>query len=128
MVRPRRIQKRLSNSSRSRRQQRARHKDSLFFKSFEYCRECDADIFIMVRLKQNGQIQFFNSDSKWPPSLEELTSYYPRPKQITWEELATRYIFEDSLPSPMPKKIEINEGFVASSRSMNEKDVESGSN
>ncbi|KAA8651203.1 uncharacterized protein ATNIH1004_000081 [Aspergillus tanneri] len=39
MVRPRSIQKRVSNSPRSRRQQRARRKDSLFFKSFEYCQE-----------------------------------------------------------------------------------------
>ncbi|KAL2812660.1 hypothetical protein BDW59DRAFT_155231 [Aspergillus cavernicola] len=99
MVKLRSIQKRISNSPRSRRQQRARRKDNLFFKSFEYCQECDADIFIMIRLRHNGQIQFFNSDDKWPPSLEELASYYPKPKQITWEELAARYTIEGSFPS-----------------------------
>lgn len=62
----------LSNSSRSRRQQQDCRKDRLLFKSFEYCQECDAGIFIMIRLKHNGQIQFLNSDNRWPPSLEKL--------------------------------------------------------
>ncbi|KAL4746337.1 hypothetical protein BDW72DRAFT_185085 [Aspergillus terricola var. indicus] len=57
MVRSREIQKRFSNSPRSRSKQQARRKDSLCFKSFEYHQECDADIFIVIRLKQNGQIQ-----------------------------------------------------------------------
>ncbi|GLA09990.1 hypothetical protein AnigIFM60653_001129 [Aspergillus niger] len=90
MGRLRRIQKRRSNNPRSRRQQWARRKDNLFFKSFEYCQEGDADIFIMTRLRHNGKIQLFNSNDQWPPSLEELASYYPKPKQITWEELAAR--------------------------------------
>ncbi|KAF9884367.1 hypothetical protein FE257_001823 [Aspergillus nanangensis] len=91
MARSRRIQKRLSDSPKSRRQQWTRRKDNLFFKSFEYCQECDADIFIMVRRKLDGQIQFFNSNGEWPPSLEELASHYPKPNQIMWEELAARY-------------------------------------
>ncbi|EHA26113.1 hypothetical protein ASPNIDRAFT_170954, partial [Aspergillus niger ATCC 1015] len=100
-ARPRRIQKRFSDSPKSKRQQQSRRKDNLFFKSFEYCHECDADIFIMVRNKKTGQILFFNSDSNWPPSVEELVqyspikilraSYYPKPKQVTWKELAARY-------------------------------------
>ncbi|RDH26427.1 hypothetical protein BDQ94DRAFT_155579 [Aspergillus welwitschiae] len=95
-ARPRRIQKRLSDSLKSKRQQQSRRKDNLFFKSFEYCHECDADIFIMVRNKKTGQILFFNSNSSWPPSLEELASYYPKPKQITWKELAARYAIKES--------------------------------
>ncbi|KAL3250833.1 hypothetical protein ABHI18_010985 [Aspergillus niger] len=90
MDRLRRIRKRRSNSPRSRRQQRARREDNLFLKSFGYCQECDAHICIKIRLRHNGQIQFYNSNDQWPPSLEELASYYPKPKQITWEELAAR--------------------------------------
>ncbi|KAB8261725.1 hypothetical protein BDV32DRAFT_121000 [Aspergillus pseudonomiae] len=64
MVKLRSIRKRASNSPRSRRQQRAHRKDNLFFKCFEYCQECDADIFIMIRLRHNGQIQFCNSNDQ----------------------------------------------------------------
>ncbi|OJZ80024.1 hypothetical protein ASPFODRAFT_54155 [Aspergillus luchuensis CBS 106.47] len=53
-ARPRRIQERLSDSPKSKRQQQSRRKDNLFFKSFEYSLECDADIFIMVRNKKTG--------------------------------------------------------------------------
>jgi hypothetical protein len=80
----------------------------LFQKAFEYCCECDADVFLMVRLKHNGQIFLFNSDSRWPLTQEDLVGichgnkerqllliyqsfYYPRLKTITWQELAARY-------------------------------------
>ena len=77
------------------------------FGAFEYCHECDADISLLVRLKDTGQIYIFNSDSQWQPSKEQLVcvfnslakietnklqaSYYPKPKQVTWEELASKY-------------------------------------
>jgi hypothetical protein len=36
--------------------------------------ECDADVFMMIRLKRNGQILFFNSCAQWPLSREQLVS------------------------------------------------------
>jgi hypothetical protein len=54
------------NTPRAKCQQRSRRRDSLFWKAFEYCCECDADIFLMIRLKHNGHIFMFNSDSRWP--------------------------------------------------------------
>ena len=44
----------------------------MFLKAFEYCRECDADICLMIRLKHNGQVVFFKSDSDWPFPEEQL--------------------------------------------------------
>lgn len=66
------ISRRRSNSLRSIRQQQTRRRNSLLRKSFEYCRECDADVFMMIRLRHNGQIVFFNSNSQWPQSREQL--------------------------------------------------------
>ncbi|OJJ42060.1 hypothetical protein ASPZODRAFT_155542 [Penicilliopsis zonata CBS 506.65] len=85
------IGRRRSNSPRSIRQQQTRRRNSLLRKSFEYCRECDADVFMMIRLRHNGQIVFFNSDSQWPLSREQLASHYPKPQEITWNELAAKY-------------------------------------
>lgn len=62
----------------------------------------------MIRLKHNGEIFFFNSDNSWALSHEALVSvplisggndtkgvdqamHYPKPKQVTWEELAAHY-------------------------------------
>ncbi|KAH8431692.1 uncharacterized protein LDX57_009346 [Aspergillus melleus] len=71
-TKPRKIQHRRSEGLKSKRQQRTRRKNNLFLKSFEFCKVCDADIILMVRLKHNGQISVFNSDSQWNPSQEEL--------------------------------------------------------
>jgi hypothetical protein len=49
------IRKRKLNTPRAKCQQRSRRRDSQFWKAFEYCCECDADIFLMIRLKHNGQ-------------------------------------------------------------------------
>jgi hypothetical protein len=68
------IRTRHSNSLKSIRQKQARRRNSLLWKSFEYCRECDADVFMMIRLKRNGQILFFNSCAQWPLSREQLVS------------------------------------------------------
>jgi hypothetical protein len=70
------IRQRRSDSARAKNQQRGRRKDCLFLKAFEYCKECDADIFLMVRLKNNGQIFIFNSNDRWPPSPHELVGCY----------------------------------------------------
>ncbi|RDH27275.1 hypothetical protein BDQ94DRAFT_163740 [Aspergillus welwitschiae] len=85
------ISRRRSNGLRSIRQQQTRRRNSLLRKSFEYCRECDADVFMMIRLRHNGQIVFFNSDSQWPLSREQLASHYPKPQETTWHALAAKY-------------------------------------
>lgn len=102
------IRKRKLNTPRTKCKQRSRRRDSLFRKAFEDCCECDADIFLMIRLKHNGQIFMFNSDSGWPPMQEDMVGicygnketqfliihqffHYPRPKTISWQELAARY-------------------------------------
>lgn len=85
------IRKRNLNTPRTKCKQRSRRRDSLFRKAFEDCCECDADIFLMIRLKHNGQIFMFNSDSGWPPMQEDMFFHYPRPKTISWQELAARY-------------------------------------
>ena len=66
------LQRRQSNSVRARRQQQRRRKVNLFLKAFEYCQECNADIFLAIRLKDNGQISVFNSDHQWAPTQESL--------------------------------------------------------
>ncbi|CAG7977552.1 unnamed protein product [Penicillium salamii] len=68
------IRARHSNSLKLVRQKQARRRNSLLRKSFEYCRDCDADVFMMIRLKRNGQILFFNSNAQWPLSREQLVS------------------------------------------------------
>jgi hypothetical protein len=45
---------------------------TLFRKAFEFCQECNADVSLMVRLKENGEIYIFNSDNRWVPSQEGL--------------------------------------------------------
>ncbi|KAB8212848.1 hypothetical protein BDV33DRAFT_186032 [Aspergillus novoparasiticus] len=85
------IRRRRSDSAKSRCQQRNRRKIQLFLKAYEYCQECDADISLTIRLRHSGEIVFFNSDGAWTPLKEQLSTYYPRPKQITWQELAARY-------------------------------------
>ncbi|KAE8358556.1 hypothetical protein BDV27DRAFT_67444 [Aspergillus caelatus] len=85
------IRHRRSDSAKSRCQQRNRRKIQLFLKAYEYCQECDADISLTIRLRHSGEIVFFNSDGFWSPSKEQLATYYPRPKQVTWQEIAARY-------------------------------------
>ncbi|KAB8070338.1 hypothetical protein BDV29DRAFT_181055 [Aspergillus leporis] len=84
------IGKRKLSTPRAIGQQRSRRRDSMFRKAFEYCCECDADIFLMIRLKHNGQTFIFNSDSNWPVVQEDVFLQYPTPKTITelWGILA----------------------------------------
>ncbi|KAB8255412.1 hypothetical protein BDV32DRAFT_112494 [Aspergillus pseudonomiae] len=90
-IKKRIIRRRRSDSSKAKCQQQNRRKVHLFLKAFEYCRECDADICLMIRLKHNGQVVFFKSDSDWPFPEEQLATHYPKPKQVTWQELAAQY-------------------------------------
>ncbi|KAB8067545.1 hypothetical protein BDV29DRAFT_163263 [Aspergillus leporis] len=91
MAAKRTIQRRRSDSARSKSQQRNRRRRHLLLKTFEYCKECDADVSITIRLRHNGQIFFFNSDGGWHLSQKELAMYYPKPKEVTWQELAAQY-------------------------------------
>ncbi|KAJ5283395.1 hypothetical protein N7505_001375 [Penicillium chrysogenum] len=96
------IRTRHSNSLKSIRQKQARRRNSLLRKSFEYCRECDADVFMMIRLKRNGQILFFNSCAQWPLSREQLASHYPTPREITWRDMATKYAGGEGMSAGEP--------------------------
>ncbi|EAL88787.1 uncharacterized protein AFUA_6G09356 [Aspergillus fumigatus Af293] len=101
MAKPRKIRHRQSNKPKAKHQQHKRRGDTLFRKAFEYCQECNADVSLVVRLKDNGQIYIFNSDNRWFPSEEGLeildytnrhkTLHYPVPLRITWQELAAAY-------------------------------------
>ncbi|KAL1979492.1 hypothetical protein VTN96DRAFT_5702 [Rasamsonia emersonii] len=72
------VRKRQSENLRSKTQQKNRRKDGLFRKAYQYCIECDADVYVVLRIRRNGQIYVFNSDStgEWPPSKEQLNKYY----------------------------------------------------
>jgi hypothetical protein len=68
--------KKRPNKERS--QQKKRRRETLFIKAYEYCQKCDADIFIILRTKDNGQTFTLSSensqDGKWPPSQQEIVS------------------------------------------------------
>jgi hypothetical protein len=68
MAKPRKIRHRQSNKPKAKYQQHKRRGDTLFWKAFEFCQGCNADVSLMVRLKENGQIYIFNSDNRWFPS------------------------------------------------------------
>ncbi|KAB8253521.1 hypothetical protein BDV32DRAFT_156074 [Aspergillus pseudonomiae] len=53
--------------------------------------ECGGDISLTIRLRHSGERVFFDSDGSWPPSKEQLATYYPRSKQVTSQEIAARY-------------------------------------
>ena len=68
--------KRRSDSKKARRQQQDRRKAGLFKKAYEYSFECDADVYVGIRVKRNGRIFTFNSDTtgEWPLSNIEMVS------------------------------------------------------
>jgi hypothetical protein len=77
MAKTRKIRHRQSNKPKAKHQQHKRRGDTLFRKAFEFCKECNADVSLMVRLKENGQIYIFNSDNRWFPSQEGLVGLLP---------------------------------------------------
>jgi hypothetical protein len=77
MAKPRTIRHRQSNKLKVKHQQHKRRRGTLFWKAFEFCQECNADVSLMVRLKENGQIYIFNSDNRWFPSQEALVGASP---------------------------------------------------
>ena len=68
---------RRSESARAKRQQQGRRKESLFKKACEYSAECDAEVYLCVKIKRNGQIFFFNSKKsrEWLPSDEQMVGH-----------------------------------------------------
>jgi hypothetical protein len=77
MAKTRKIRHRQSNKPKAKHQQHKRRGDTLFRKAFEFCKECNADVSLMVRLKENGQIYIFNSDNRWFTSQEGLVGLLP---------------------------------------------------
>lgn len=68
------IRKRQSDTPRPKRQQRSRRKNSIFKKAYEYSLKCDAQVYVMLRNKENGKLSIFNSEPNghWPLSTEQL--------------------------------------------------------
>jgi hypothetical protein len=71
------VRKRRLDTPKAKQQQRDRRKRSLMKKAYEYSRECDADVYISIRIHKNGQVFTFNSDStgEWPRSEAEMVSH-----------------------------------------------------
>lgn len=69
--------KRISESSRAKSQQRSRRRKGLLKKAYEYGIECDADVYVVLRIRKDGQIYTFNTDSSghWIPPLQELVCF-----------------------------------------------------
>ena len=66
--------KRRLDTPKARSQQRARLRKTLFKKCHHYSIECDADVYMVLRLKGSGRIFTFQSDSTdgFSPSLRDL--------------------------------------------------------
>ena len=66
---PRRLQ-----NAKAKNQQKRRRMHRLFAKAYRYSIYCDADVYVVLRTRRNGQIFSFvsNSIEGWSPSLQEL--------------------------------------------------------
>src|SRR5947199_9292261 len=62
------VRRRRLNTKRAKRQQQTRCKNNLFKKARKYSLECGAYIYLAIKIKKNGRIFTFNSDStgEWP--------------------------------------------------------------
>jgi SRF-type transcription factor (DNA-binding and dimerisation domain) len=69
--------KRRTDSPEARRQQRERRRVTLFKKACEYSLDCDADVYIAIRIHKDDQIFTFNSDStgEWPLPEAEIVRH-----------------------------------------------------
>lgn len=74
------VRKRRLDTPRAKRQQRDRRRDTLFKKCCEYSLECCADVYISIRIRKDGRIFTFNSDSegKWPISEAQMVRCDPQ--------------------------------------------------
>jgi hypothetical protein len=98
------VRKRWLDSHKAKRQQKDRRKESLVKKAYEYSLECDADVYMSIRIKKNGRVFTFNSclTGEWPLSEAQIVchppfsralyirnteteqdNYYPLPTRIT---------------------------------------------
>ena len=98
------VRKQQPESEKARRQQCYRRKDSLFKKAYEYSLDCDADVYVCIRIRKNGRVFTLNSDcgEAWPMSDQKLVNYeeirslkmltgaqdqyYPLPTRITAQD------------------------------------------
>ena len=66
--------KRRSDTPKAKNQQKCRRRTGLFKKAYEYGVKCDADVCVVLRVRKNGQIYTYNSDTSghWPPPQQEL--------------------------------------------------------
>jgi hypothetical protein len=71
------VRKRRLDSYKAKRHQQDRRKESLIKKAYEYSLKCNADVYISIRIKRNGQIFTFNSDltQEWPISEAQIVRY-----------------------------------------------------
>lgn len=71
------VKKRRSESARAKNQQRNRRKRSLFKKAKEFVHECESDVFLVVRVRKNGQMYIFDLSTRdqWIKDLSNLVQY-----------------------------------------------------
>ncbi|EED13982.1 hypothetical protein TSTA_102120 [Talaromyces stipitatus ATCC 10500] len=68
--------------------QRNERRISLMHKAYKYGTICHADIFLGIRLKENGHVFTFQSDRLgfWSPMTTHLKSYFPVPFCMTSDD------------------------------------------
>lgn len=76
---------RWSDSPRAKGQQRCRLRKSLFKSAHKYGVECDADVCVILRTREDGRTFTFSTDSfdDFLPILQELDRHYPPPVKKT---------------------------------------------
>lgn len=63
---------RQSESQKANNQQKRKRKQGLFTKAYGYSTYCDADIYVVLRIRKNDHIFSFTSDDGWSPSMQQL--------------------------------------------------------
>ena len=63
---------RQSESPKAKNQQKCRRKLGLTLKAHKYGMYCNADVYLVVRNRKNGDIFSYTSDDGWSPSMQEL--------------------------------------------------------
>ncbi|KAE8311022.1 hypothetical protein BDV41DRAFT_543363 [Aspergillus transmontanensis] len=84
---------RRSESTKAKTQQRNRLKKSLFRNAAKYSIECESDVFVMIRIRKNGQRFTFDSSASdhWLPSMPELDEYFPAPIKETLKDIISGF-------------------------------------
>ncbi|KAN0071049.1 transcription factor, MADS-box [Elaphomyces granulatus] len=70
-------------------QKRYRRREGLERKVYEYSKMCDADIYLGIRIRENGRLYTFSADTSgfWAFLKPIFDSYYPTPMQKTDKDL-----------------------------------------